>query len=72
MSIQEIVLECIPKTRGLTESELTARYTARCDANKIMPLWGQLATALRNLRQSGKVKLKYDSACGERRVHHVK
>lgn len=54
--IQDIILDVIPQ-RGLTENELTERYCKQCDKLRILPLWGQLATALRALRKANKVEI---------------
>lgn len=55
-----LTLEAIPKSRGITPDELFAKYTRLCNKYTVLPLWGQMQTALKTLYKQGKIKPSED------------
>jgi len=55
MTISDLVLACIPKSRYIGETELLEKYERVCKRHNVLPLWGQVKTALRKLVTSGQV-----------------
>ena len=61
-SIDEIVLDCLNRTRPIDAQEFILRYERLCKKIKVMPLIGQAETALRRLKSEGKIVAK-DGKC---------
>lgn len=57
LTIPDIVLQCVTYA-GRNEEDLIADYERRCKRLKIVPLYGQLKTALKRLHSEGKIYLK--------------
>ena len=55
-TITDLVLACITYS-GRTEDDLLADYDRRCKRKKILPLYGQVKTALKSLHKQGKIKI---------------
>jgi hypothetical protein len=55
-TIQDIVLACVTYT-GRTEEDLLADYERRCKRKRIIPLIGQVKSALKALHKAGKIKI---------------
>jgi hypothetical protein len=55
-TIQDIVLSCVTYS-GRNEDDLLADYERRCKKKKIVPLYGQVKTALKSLYRQGKIKI---------------
>lgn len=55
---RDIAFACILKSRPLSEAELIERYNKQCEKLHVLPLWGQLRTALQALKTAGKIKLE--------------
>jgi adenosylmethionine-8-amino-7-oxononanoate aminotransferase len=55
LSIAALVLECIPKTRTIKEADFWAKYERLCAKHGVLPLPGQVKTALRRLNQEGRI-----------------
>ena len=51
-----LTLTAIPKSRGIKPDELFDKYTRLCKRHNVLPLWGQMQTALRTLYKAGKIK----------------
>lgn len=51
-----LVLASIPKSRPVSEQELVAKYSKLCERNNVLPLWGQIRTALKRLLGVGKIE----------------
>lgn len=64
-TIDDVILECILKTRYQDEDELWDRFRKRCDRLKIYPMWGQLREGLGRLKKAG--KLTYAKGKGVKR-----
>ncbi len=57
LTITGIALKCVTLS-GRSEEEVIADYERRCSKLRIIPLYGQLKSALVDLHREGKVKLK--------------
>jgi hypothetical protein len=57
LTISDIALSCVTFS-GRCEDDLIADYERRCRRLKIVPLYGQLKTALKSLFAAGKVRFK--------------
>lgn len=55
-TIRDIVLACITYS-GRSEDDLLADYERRCKRKKIIPLYGQVRTALIGLHREGMIKV---------------
>lgn len=56
-TIDDIILDCVNKTRGQTSLEVWERYQTACKRLDILPLPGQAKTAVTRLLQAGKITL---------------
>jgi len=65
LTIDALVLECLPRTQFASESVFWTKYERLCERRNILALPGQVKTALRRLKQEGKVIV---SARGARKV----
>jgi hypothetical protein len=64
-TIDGLVLECLPRTRFIGESVFWAKYERLCNKSRVVPLPGQVKTALRRLVQEKKIIV---NAQGARKV----
>ena len=55
LSIESLVLEALPRSRLIGESAFWEKYTRLCDKYRVVALPGQVNTALRRLKQEGKI-----------------
>lgn len=55
LSIEALVLESLPHTRLIGEFAFWEKYTRLCDKCRVVALPGQVKTALRRLKQEGKI-----------------
>ena len=65
-NIPSFVLACIPKSRPLTQSELIVKYIQLCERNHVLPLAGQLKTAIKRLYDLGAIS--FEVANGVKRI----
>ncbi len=65
LTISTLVLECLPRTRAIGESAFWQKYERLCAKHRVVALPGQVKTALRRLKQEGKIII---SANGARRL----
>lgn len=54
-TIDDLVLECLPRTRFIGESAFWTKYERLCGKRQVVPLAGQVKTALRRLVQEKKI-----------------
>lgn len=64
LTIQDIALKCVTLS-GRHENDIISDYERRCNRLKIVPLYGQLKTALQSLLKTGKV---YFRTIGDHRL----
>lgn len=57
LTIQDIALQCVTLS-GRNEEDIIADYERRCTRLRIFPLYGQLKTALVNLKRAGRIYFK--------------
>lgn len=60
--IPALVHECLLKTRGIDANELNERYTKLCNKRRVLPLWGQVQTALKRLLANGLIRTNDDKS----------
>ena len=56
-TITDIVLSCVPKC-GRNEEDFWADYERRCRRLKVIPMEGQVRTALKSLHAEGAIYVK--------------
>lgn len=52
----DITYEAIYASRPTTADELWERYQKLCNKSRVLPLWGQMRTALKTLYKQGRIK----------------
>jgi len=62
LSIDALVLEALPRTRTIGEAAFWEKYTRLCDTHRVVALPGQVKTALRRLKQGGKIIVTREGA----------
>ena len=65
-NFKELVLDCIPKSRSVSEQELWERIVRKCKVVDVCPIFGQAKTSLKHLFDEGIIK---KSGSGVIRVH---
>jgi hypothetical protein len=58
LSIDDLVLECLPRTTYTSEKTFWEKYQRLCDRQGVLALPGQCKTALRRLHAAGKIAVK--------------
>jgi hypothetical protein len=66
-TLQDLVLSSVKKS-GSTEEEIWDTFQKICQKKQVLPLYGQLVTALRNLKAAGKVYFR-NGRTKERLLH---
>ena len=62
LSIDALVLEALSHTRTIGEVAFWEKYTRLCDKQRVVALPGQVKTALRHLKQEGKIIVTREGA----------
>ncbi len=62
LSIEALVLAALPRTRTMKEAAFWEKYARLCDKHGIMALPEQVKTALRRLKQEGKIIVTREGA----------
>lgn len=55
LSIEALVLAALPRTRTIGEAAFWEKYARLCDKHGVTAIPGQVKTALRRLKQEGKI-----------------
>ena len=55
MTLEDLVLASVNKTRAMTEPEFWERYARTCRKHNVLPLVGQVKVALRRLVAEAKI-----------------
>jgi hypothetical protein len=62
LTIESLVLECLPRTRWASERAFWERYNRLCAKWDVLPLMGQVKTTLRRLKHEGKIIVTREGA----------
>jgi hypothetical protein len=57
-TFKDLVLECIPKSRPVDETELWDRIVRRCQKHGFIPIFGQAKSSITNLYKAGSIRKK--------------
>lgn len=60
LSVDALVLAALPRTRFIGEAAFWEKYSRLCSKHRVVALPGQVKTALRRLKQDGKIIVNRD------------